>query len=241
MPAVASLLVAALCFVLFGGCTLPSQSNVDTTTGKHTVDIAAVPDYSGEAYIELNGGVPTFTEEEMNVADGTEVYGSLDRLGRATFAFAKICELTRPPKGSQRSKDMPDPTGFVQAKYPQIGTDHLYERSHLIAYSFTDEAANPNDLITGTEYMNRETMGIFEGYIREYLNLSSKIDGHGAHVLMRVTPDFRGNELVARGVQIEALSLGDNGDAIKLNVYCYNVQPDVEIDYSTGKSRLARN
>ena len=103
---------------------------------------------------------------------------------------------------------MPDPSGFVQAKYPQIGLDHLYERSHLIAYSLSDEAVNPLDLITGTEHLNHDVMAKFEDQIRDYLNAGYT---HKRHVLMRVTPDFRGDDLIARGVQIEALSLEDNG------------------------------
>lgn len=199
-------------------------------------DFSQIPAYTGEDYVLLNNGVPSFTEEERNAADGTEIYSELDELGRAGTAFAKLCEITRPAPGSKRNKDMPDPSGFVQAKYPQIDLDHLYERSHLIAYALSDEAVNPRDLITGTNHLNQEVMRGFEERICRYLESGQ---GHDRHVLMRVTPDFRGSELVARGVQIEALSLDDDGKSLCINVYCYNVQPDVVIDYATGTSRLA--
>lgn len=198
-------------------------------------NFSQIPTYAGEDYILLNDGVPSFTEEERNAADGTEVYSELDELERAGTAFAKLCEITRPAPGSKRNKDMPDPSGFVQAKYPQIDLDHLYERSHLIAYALSDEAVNPRDLITGTNHLNQDVMRGFEERICRYLESGQ---GHDRHVLMRVTPDFRGDDLVARGVQIEALSLEDNGASVCLNVYCYNIQPGVVIDYATGKSRL---
>lgn len=240
----------ALALTLLGGCTTPAQqaspestasapcAQEQTQAGEQSsssADLAEVPDYSGQDYIVLNDDRPTFSEADWEVPDGTEIYGELDALGRATGAFAKLCENTRPAKGSTRAKNMPDPSGFVQAKYPQIGLDHLYERSHLIAYSLSDEAVNPLDLITGTEHLNHDVMAKFEDQIRDYLNAGYT---HKRHVLMRVTPDFRGDDLVARGVQIEALSLEDNGASVCLNVYCYNIQPGVVIDYATGKSRL---
>lgn len=219
--------------------TLSQNQSESLGIGPSDYDFSQVPDYSGEDYIELNGGMPSFAPDELDVPEGTEVYGQLDRLGRATFAFAKLCENTRPAKGSKRNTNMPDPTGFVQAYYPEIGLNHLYERSHLIAYSLNDEAVNPRDLITGTEHLNQRTMQDFESAIRNCIDLVSEVTGEESHVIMRVTPDFRGDDLVARGIQIEALSLEDGGDSVSLNVYCYNVQPGVVIDYATGESRLA--
>lgn len=245
--------IASFCLVLLvlGGCTAvpeqntPEASSASTPTATQThsgseigaaVDLSEVPDYSGADYIVLNDGEPAFTEEERQLADGTEHYGTLDEYGRATSAFAKLCGNTCPAPGSKRAKNMPDPSGFVQASFPEIGLDHLYERSHLIAYSLSDEAVNPCDLITGTNHLNQEVMGDFEDDIRAYLSADPD---HDRHVLMRVTPDFRGDELVARGVQIEALSLEDDGAAICFNVYCYNIQPGIVIDYATGASALA--
>lgn len=236
-----------LAFCLMTGCSATTNESeriasssalsLEQDALSNTSDLAEVPAYSGQDTLELNGGIPSFTEDDIAVEDGTEVYGELDSLGRATSAFAKLCENTRPAPGSTREGKMPDPSGFVQAHYPDAGIDHLYERSHLIAYSLSDEAVNPLDLITGTEHLNQDTMGKIEGKIRGYLNGGAD---DSRHVLMRVTPDFRGEELVARGVQIEALSLEDEGRAICLNVYCYNIQPGVAIDYATGASWLTK-
>lgn len=212
---------------------------VVTSEAERTLDPADIPAYAGEAYIELNDNMPQFTVDELAAQDGTEVYGELDSLGRATSAFAVLCENTRPKPGSKRNTNMPNPSGWVQAYYPEIGLDHLYERSHLIAYSLSDEAVNPCDLITGTEQLNQKVMGPFEQEIRDYLDEEDATPEHDKHVLMRVTPDFRDDELVARGVQIEAFSVDDAGASICFNVYCYNVQPGVTIDYATGESRLA--
>lgn len=209
-----------------------------TSEDERALDAKNIPAYSGEDYIELNGNMPQFTADEMIAPDGTEEYGELDSLGRATSAFAVLCENTRPKPGSKRNTNMPDPSGWVQAYYPEIDLDHLYERSHLIAYSLSDEAVNARDLITGTEQLNQKVMGQFEQEIRDYLDEEGATPEHDKHVLMRVTPDFRGQELVARGVQIEAFSLDDAGASICFNVYCYNVQPGVTIDYATGASRL---
>lgn len=208
------------------------------SAAENPVDLASVPDFDGNFYIDLNGGTPSFTADELAIDEAMEVYGGLDSYGRATGAFAKLCSNTQPVPGSKRAKNMPDPSGWKQAHYPEISLDHLYERSHLIAYSLSDEAVNPRDLITGTEQLNQHTMQIFERQIRDYLDSGSS---HSKHVLMRVTPDFRGSELVARGVQIEAYSLEDEGTSVCFNVYCYNVQPKIEIDYATGRSWLVTN
>lgn len=210
-----------------------------TSESERTLDLADTPDYSGEASIELNGNMPQFTADELAASDGTEEYGALDSLGRATSAFAILCENTRPKPGSKRNTNMPNPSGWVQAYYPEIGLDHLYERSHLIAYSLSDEAVNPCDLITGTEQLNQEAMSLFEQEIRDYLDQEDSTPEHDKHVIMRVTPDFRNEELIARGVQIEAFSIDDAGASICFNVYCYNAQPGIVIDYATGKSHLA--
>jgi DNA-entry nuclease len=210
-----------------------------TSESERTLDFADIPDYSGEAYIELNNNMPQFSADELTAQDGTEEYGALDSLGRATSAFAILCENTRPKPGSKRNTNMPNPSGWVQAYYPEIGLDHLYERSHLIAYSLSDEAINPCDLITGTEQLNQEAMSLFEQKIRDYLDQEDGTPEHDKHVIMRVTPDFRDEELIARGVQIEAFSVDDAGASICFNVYCYNAQPGIIIDYATGESHLA--
>lgn len=236
---------ALLTLALLAACSyselLPTtgqaSSSSASATSVHVNALSDVPDYLGEDYIELNSGIPSFTDAEMSVEDGTEIYGELDYLGRATSAFAQVCGRTAPAAGSQRDLNMPDPTGFVQVTtYP--GINHLYDRTHLIAYSLTDEATEARDLITGTMHMNQDVMTKFEKKIRDQIAANDMATYEENHVLMRVTPDFRGEELVARGVQIEALSLEENGESICLNVYCYNIQPGVVIDYATGESRL---
>lgn len=253
---VAAFFTLIVSLFLMGGCTADTPETehtaapiaaesassaaieIVTSEAERTLDPAEIPAYAGEAYIELNDNMPQFTVDELAAQDGTEVYGELDSLGRATSAFAVLCENTRPKAGSKRNTNMPNPSGWVQAYYPEIGLDHLYERSHLIAYSLSDEAVNPCDLITGTEQLNQKVMGPFEQEIRSYLDEEDATPEHDRHVLMRVTPDFRDGELVARGVQIEAFSVDDAGASICFNVYCYNVQPGVMIDYATGASRL---
>ena len=118
----------------------------------------------------------------------------------------------------------------IQAKYSCIKTSDLYNRSHLIAWSLSGENANKQNLVTGTAHLNQDVMTQFEDMILDYIKET------GNHVAYRVTPLFKGNDLVCRGIQMEAYSVEDNGDGICFNVYCYNVQPGVVIDYATGKS-----
>lgn len=202
------------------------------TIAPSTVSLDDIPEYAGESYVILNDNEPIFSAEELAAPYGTEVYGTLDRLGRCTGAFAVVGPETEPTE--KRQQLTIKPTGWKQAFYPEIGLDHLYERCHLLAHSLTAENDNPNNLVTGTHYMNLDGMNDFERAIDSF------VDYTGWHVLMRVTPLFEGDELVCRGVQMEALSLEDNGDGIKLNIFCYNVQPGVEIDYKTGNSWLDR-
>ena len=193
-----------------------------------------IPAYSGEAYAVIGDGIPSFTEEELNQPHGTEIYGDLDSLGRCTYAFAIVGPDTEPSEGEMRGaiSDV-KPTGWQQAFYKdEIGLDHLYERSHLIAWRLTAENANPQNLITGTMYMNSSTMTQFESEIDDY------VDDTGGYVAMRSTPYFTDDNLVADGVRIEALSLDDGGESVALDVFCYNVQPNVEIDYATGASSV---
>ncbi len=127
------------------------------------------------------------------------------------------------------------PSGWHTVKYDIIDKKYLYNRCHLIGYQLTGENANPKNLITGTRYMNVEGMLPFENQVAGYVKKT------GNHVLYRVTPIFRGDNLLADGVQIEALSIEDNGRGICLNIFCYNAQPGIIIDYSTGNSRLDSN
>lgn len=184
--------------------------------------------YSGKPYAVVNGGIPSFSQT------GTaswERYGELDRLGRCTAAEACIGRdimptLTRGPIGQIK------PTGWHTAKYDFVDGKYLYNRCHLIGFQLTGENANERNLITGTRYLNTKGMLPFENMVADYI----KDTGH--HVMYRCTPVFAGNELVARGVHLEAYSVEDKGDGICFNVFIFNVQPGVKIDYLTGESSL---
>ena len=225
----------ALCAGVLVGCDGNALGTAGTAGGfpatgapERSVSSESIPAYDGEPYVVLDGGTPDFSDDERAVALGTEVYGDLDPLGRCTFAFALVGPETQTdePRGSLRSIK---PSGWVQ-NLDLPGLDHLYERSHLIAHRLTAENANERNLITGTTYLNQGAMQVWENQVAHY------VDGTGGHVLMRVTPHFEGSELVPRGVRMEAYSLEDDGASVRFNVYCYNVQPGVTIDYATGRS-----
>lgn len=185
-----------------------------------------------QAYTVVNNNIPYFSEDEMN--EGVfETYSSLDELGRCGVAFANICQEIMPtePRGEIGSVQ---PSGWHTIRYDDlIDGNYLYNRCHLIGYQLAGENANECNLITGTRFLNTEGMLPFENMVADYVQET------GNHVLYRVTPDFQGNELVARGVQMEAYSIEDNGAGICFNIYAYNIQPGIIIDYSTGDSQRA--
>lgn len=188
-----------------------------------------IPKYSGNPYVELNGNVPYFTEDDYSY-ESYEYYGELDYLGRCTEALALVGKDIMPTE--ERGKiGQVKPSGWQIAKYDWIDGKYLYNRCHLIGFQLTGENANEKNLITGTRYLNVDGMLPFENMVAEYVKDTNN------HVLYRVTPIFNENNLLADGVVMEALSMEDNGEGICFNVYCYNVQPGVSIDYSTGKSK----
>jgi len=192
----------------------------------------SIPDYAGEPVIDLSGGIPGFTEEDLRTITG-EIYSEPDLLGRCGPAAAL---LTRGMMPSERRSSTPGirPTGWVQEKYPGIvdaDPPYLYNRCHLIAYALTGREGDERSLITGTRYMNIEGMLPYEVMTARYLERS---DGK---VLYRVTPYFKGNERLARGVEMEAWSVEDRGEGLCFHVFVYNVQPGIHIDYLTGNSR----
>ncbi len=200
---------------------------------KGTVKLQDVelPEYSGQPYAEINGNVPFFTAEEIT-AEAFEQYSELDELGRCGEAYSCVGKEIMPTEERGEIGHI-KPSGWVQAKYFGVVDSeppYLYNRCHLIAFCLAGENDNEKNLITGTRYMNVEGMLPWETRVADY------IDRTGNHVLYRVTPDFRGEELVARGVLIEAYSVEDSGAGICFNVYCYNVQPGIVIDYMTGES-----
>lgn len=208
---------------LFGQLTHDSQS--EDKIDNIYIDPDTIPEYRGEPYTEINGNVP-----ELDPADGKkdfEIYAPLDKLGRCTAVYANVSPSTMPEK-ERESIGSVKPTGWHLVKYEGIDGNYLYNRCHLIAYQLTGENANERNLITGTRYMNTEGMLPFEIKVSDYV----KKTGH--HVLYKVVPVFRGNNLLAEGVWMQAMSVED--DEICFNVFCYNIQPGIEIDYANGDS-----
>ena len=190
--------------------------------------LASVPAYSGKPYAVINKNVPFFTKADR-VSRSYEKYSQLDNLGRCGTAMANVGRDLMPT--TKRGKiGQIKPSGWHLAKYDCVDGKYLYNRCHLIGYQLTAENANPCNLITGTRYLNVQGMLPFENMVADYVKETNN------HTLYRVTPVFNNDELVARGVLIEAKSVEDNGDGITFCVYCYNVQPDVSIDYATGDS-----
>ena len=200
---------------------------------QNVITLDTLPDYGGSPYVELNDGQPSFTEEQKAETASYETYASLDLLGRCGTAEACIGQDLMPTE-ERGAIGMVKPSGWHTVRYDDVvDGKYLYNRCHLIGYQLAGENANERNLITGTRYLNVEGMLPFEDQVADYVQET------GNHVLYRVTPVFQGAELVARGVQMEAWSVEDGGAGVCFNVYCYNVQPGVEIDYATGESRLA--
>lgn len=194
------------------------------------VNPTSVAAYSGKAYAVINDNQPNFSASELSIT-GYEKYSELDSLGRCGVALASCGKDTMPGANEERgSISSIKPSGWVQAKYDGISGGYLWNRCHLIGWQLSAENANRKNLITGTRYMNIEGMLTFENMVADYI----KETNH--HVAYRVTPIYEGNNLVCSGVQIEAYSVEDGGEGICFNVYCYNVQPGITIDYATGNS-----
>lgn len=205
-----------------------SENEISYTT---SFDLTTIPEYINEPYVVLNNNEPEFSEEDYTT-EAFEKYSELDVLGRCGPAFANVCRATMPTE--ERETLDYEPTGWKQKQY---NGEYLYNRCHLIGYQLTAENDNEKNLITGTRYMNVEGMLPFENRVAEYIKNQEEHEDN--HVLYRVTPIYEGENLLASGVQIEAKSVEDNGESICFNVYVYNVQPGITIDYSTGESKLA--
>ena len=195
-------------------------------------DLTTIPEYDGvNPYVVLKDNKPAFDEKYFS-SEAFEEYSELDYLNRCGPAFANIGIETMPTEERGEIGQV-KPSGWQTVKYDNVDGKYLYNRCHLIGYQLTAENANEKNLITGTRYMNVQGMLPFENMIADY------IDETENHILYRVTPIFEGENLVASGVQIEAKSVEDNGEGICFNVYVYNVQPGITIDYSNGDSKLS--
>ena len=225
------ILTRVITIILFIGLVYIAN-NVDilnevTVANYNSID--EIPEYSGQIYIKINNNKPYFTEEDYTT-ESFEEYSKLDDKGRCGIAYANICKEIMPPDGDERGDiSSIKPTGWVQRKY---NGEYLYNRCHLIGHQLSDEDANELNLITGTRYFNVNGMLPFENKVADY------IEKHrNNHVLYRVTPMFKEDNELASGVEIEAFSVEDEGKEICFNVYVYNIQPGITINYKTGESK----
>lgn len=203
-----------------------------TKNQKDCFSLKDVPKYNGKASVKINGNKPYFTEKEKTNSNTFESYHKLDKLGRCGVAYANVSKDTMPTEERGNIGNI-KPSGWHTVKYPDYIIDnYLYNRCHLIGYQLTGENANEKNLITGTRYLNVSGMLPFENEVADYIHET------GNHVMYKVTPLFIDDELVARGVYMEAYSVEDHGNGVSFNVYCFNVQPQITIDYKTGDSYI---
>ena len=218
-------LLAVICCLFLTACAEDSLKS-EIQGGKESISLDDIPEYSGEPYVEINGNEPDFPDDGSG-EESFETYSELDSLGRCGVAYASVgADLM--PTGERESISQVKPTGWPTVKYEHVDGKYLYNRCHLIGYQLSGENANERNLITGTRYMNVEGMLPFENMVADYVKEAD------CHVLYRVTPVFEGDNLLANGVQMEAYSVEDEGESISFNVFVYNVQPGVSIDYATG-------
>lgn len=220
-----------LSFLLLAGCS----ADTSTTTSK-SYDIDSIPEYSGDLYVHLNDNEPTFTDDEIQEAKSEfKEFSELDSLGRCGTARGSLSIDTMPQDNEERGNISEiKPTGWHTIQYDFVDGKSLYNRCHLLAWKLSDENANPENLITGTRTFNAVGMLQFENEVIEYIEETQD------RVLYEVTPVFEDDNLVATGVQMQACSVSDHCESISYNVFIYNVEDGVEIDYATGDAHLTQ-
>lgn len=229
-------LAVILCLCLAGYLNLDFQPNTISTSNSNLIyensfDLNTIPEFTSTPYVVLNNNEPNFSKEDFTT-NSFEKYSKLDSLERCGVAYACLSIDTMPSANEEReSISNVEPSGWINKKYKNVDGGYLYNRCHLIGYQLSAENANEKNLITGTRYMNTEGMLPFENQVANYIRETRN------HVLYRITPIYEGKNLVASGVQMEAKSVEDNGKGICFNVYCYNSQPGIEINYKTGESK----
>ncbi len=207
--------------------TTAASSEIQTPS----YDISQIPEYAGEDYVVINNNIPYFDIDSYGTKS-FESYSELDSLGRCGVALANV-GVDLMPTEKRGSIGMIKPSGWHTIKYDKVDGKYLYNRCHLIGYQLTGENANIKNLITCTRQMNAKTMLVWENEVAEYVKETNN------HVLYRVTPIFEGDNMLAKGVLMEAMSVEDKGQGVRFNVFVYNVQDGIIIDYSNGDSRLA--
>ena len=206
-----------------------TRSAKSKTTTKKKQTKGQIPAFGNKPYVVLDDNQPNFSAKDKKRRSAYESYAPLDNLGRCGVAFACLCKETMPTEKRGEIGQV-RPSGWHTVKYDTVDGKYLYNRCHLIGYQLSAENANTRNLITGTRYLNTQGMLPFENLVADYIKET------GNHVLYRVTPVFTGNDLVAKGVEMEAWSVEDGGDGVCFHVYCYNNQPGIQIDYATGDS-----
>ena len=215
--------------VLLGISLVIAGCEGKTEQPQNVESLKEVTKFSGEPFVSVNGNVPEFRDEDLQ-KESFESYSELDEMGRCGQAYANVGIETMPTE-KRGSIGQVKPTGWQTVKYDNVDGKYLYNRCHLIGFQLTAENANEKNLITGTRYMNVDGMLPFENMVADYIKETKN------HVLYRVTPIFKDKELVARGVQMEAKSVEDQGEGIEFNVFVYNNQTDIKNDYETVKSQ----
>ncbi len=224
--------------VFLSGCGVWFTNDVDGqnsliigTTDTWVDTLADIPEFDDEPYVIINDNKPEFSENEITT-ECYEYYSELDEFGRCGYTMACVGKEIMPTE-ERGEIGMIKPTGWRTVKYDNVDGKYLYNRCHLIGYQLTGENANTKNLITGTRYLNMDGMLPFENLIADY------IEETGNHVMYRVTPIFEGDNLLATGVQMEGYSVEDDGAEICFNIFAYNAQPGVTINYATGESHLS--
>lgn len=208
------------------------SSTPEMSSPRNNIDLGNIPKFNTSACIEINGNKPFFTKDDYTTSS-YEYYSDLDALGRCGVCYACIGKSIMPTE-ERGAIGMVKPSGWHTVKYDCVDGKYLYNRCHLIGYQLAGENANEKNLITGTRYLNVVGMLPYENEVADYVN---KTDNH---VMYRVTPIYEGDNLVANGVLMEGYSVEDRGQGVCFNIYCYNAQPGVTIDYKTGDSKLEK-
>lgn len=225
-----SVCLFAVCLLLTG-CQTSAIDALDSLPKDLETIVDKLESKNNQPFEVVNNNIPYFKEDELT-SEAFEVYSDLDELGRAQSAFANVGKETMPTEKRGNISGV-KPTGWQISKYDMVDGKYLYNRCHLIGYQLTAENANEKNLITGTRYMNVDGMLPFENMIADYVKET------GNHVLYRVTPVYEEDNLVANGVLMEAKSVEDNGEGVEFNVFVYNIQPQVTIDYRNGNNYLS--